>query len=292
MASKIGIVLALDGERQFTQGMKNAQQSAKILKTGLTELASEYKGNANSLEYLTQRQDKLKAQQEALNRVLTAAKTGQSEAKKQYKEQADALEQLRSKVQAAERSLSSMSKEDPNYDKQAKELAQLNEALDKQTANYLKAEARLSKWDSEVDKASKEVDQNSAALKKNDKYIDEASKSSDKCAKSIDKMGKEAKETAEETDKAGSSLKEMATIAAGNLAADALEKLGDAAVEAAKYVVEVGSEFEASMSKVEALSGASGAQLDAMAAKAKELGSSTKFSATNVADAFSYMALA
>lgn len=56
--------------------------------------------------------------------------------------------------------------------------------------------------------------------------------------------------------------------------------------------VKTAADFEASMSNVSALSGATGDDLAALEAKAREMGSSTKFSATEAADAFSYMALA
>lgn len=53
-----------------------------------------------------------------------------------------------------------------------------------------------------------------------------------------------------------------------------------------------GMEFKAGMSEVQAISGATGAELQQLEAKARELGSSTKFSAKEVSDGFKYMALA
>lgn len=50
--------------------------------------------------------------------------------------------------------------------------------------------------------------------------------------------------------------------------------------------------FESSMSKVQAISGATGDELEAMKQKAKEMGASTQFSASESADAMSYMAMA
>lgn len=58
------------------------------------------------------------------------------------------------------------------------------------------------------------------------------------------------------------------------------------------YAVKVGSDFEAGMSKVSAISGATGEDLDALTEKAKEMGAKTKFSATEAASAFEYMAMA
>lgn len=54
----------------------------------------------------------------------------------------------------------------------------------------------------------------------------------------------------------------------------------------------VGSSFEAAMSKVSAISGASGKDLQSLTDKAKEMGAKTKFSASESAKALQYMAMA
>lgn len=56
--------------------------------------------------------------------------------------------------------------------------------------------------------------------------------------------------------------------------------------------LKAGSDFEAQMSKVEAISGATADEMQALTAKAKEMGAKTKFSATESAQAFEYMAMA
>lgn len=60
----------------------------------------------------------------------------------------------------------------------------------------------------------------------------------------------------------------------------------------AKSSLDAGMSFDASMSKVGAISGAAAGDLEALRSKALEMGSSTKFSATEAADAMSYMAMA
>lgn len=57
-------------------------------------------------------------------------------------------------------------------------------------------------------------------------------------------------------------------------------------------VVSTGMAFESSMSNVQALSGATGADFEALSAKAQEMGAKTKFSASEAADAMGYMAMA
>lgn len=56
--------------------------------------------------------------------------------------------------------------------------------------------------------------------------------------------------------------------------------------------VKVTADFESAMSKVSAISGATGGDLDALNKKAQEMGTKTKFSATESAEAFTYMAMA
>ena len=63
-------------------------------------------------------------------------------------------------------------------------------------------------------------------------------------------------------------------------------------VGAGTAVVKLSSDFESAMSKVSAISGATGSDLDALNQKAQEMGAKTKFSATESAEAFTYMAMA
>lgn len=63
-------------------------------------------------------------------------------------------------------------------------------------------------------------------------------------------------------------------------------------VAAAAAAVKVTADFDTSMSKVRALSGATGDEFEALRNKAREMGSTTQYSASEAADALSYMALA
>ena len=55
--------------------------------------------------------------------------------------------------------------------------------------------------------------------------------------------------------------------------------------------IKTASDFEAGMSKVSALSGATGDDLKMLEEKAREMGSTTKYSSTEASEALSYMAL-
>ena len=77
-----------------------------------------------------------------------------------------------------------------------------------------------------------------------------------------------------------------------NLATAGIAVAAGAVKNFCSEVVEIGQTFETSMSKVSALSGATGDDLATLEAKARELGASTTFSASQAADALGYMALA
>ena len=58
-----------------------------------------------------------------------------------------------------------------------------------------------------------------------------------------------------------------------------------------KDAIDTYKSFEAAMSKVQAVSGAAGADMDKLTKKAEEMGNRTKFSATESAEALNYMAM-
>lgn len=104
--------------------------------------------------------------------------------------------------------------------------------------------------------------------------------------------------TADATDDVTESTKEANqgwTVMKGviaDLIADGIRKLIDGLKEATSYMLDVGVSFEAGMSKVAAVSGASAEDVALLTEKAKEMGATTKFSASEAAEAFNYMAMA
>jgi TP901 family phage tail tape measure protein len=109
---------------------------------------------------------------------------------------------------------------------------------------------------------------------------------------------KDSKKFADNWDDAGEKVSGIAKKIGDGLKTAA--KIGTAAVTAVgsgmaalgTYAAKVGGDFEAQMSKVSAISGATGDDLQALEDKAKQLGIDTKFSATDAGQAFEYMAMA
>ncbi len=91
-----------------------------------------------------------------------------------------------------------------------------------------------------------------------------------------------------------SGIGKLGSIAKGGLSilGGAIAGVTSAIGAGSAAAIKVGADFEASMSKVSAISGATGSELQALADKAKEMGAKTKFSATESAEAFQYMAMA
>ena len=108
------------------------------------------------------------------------------------------------------------------------------------------------------------------------KRLEEQANQSATALQKIGATGEKWKEVGENIENAGKKLLPVtATVTA----------LGTASVKTA-------ADFESSMSKVAAVSGATGSDLEALSKKAREMGSKTKFSASEAAEAMNYMAMA
>lgn len=300
---KIGLVLALDGEKEFTQAVSNANKEANLLKTELKNLTKEFEGNANSMQALQAKQQALTQMQTAYQQKLEAAKRGLQNATSAYNQQSQRLNELKEKLKSAQEAQKRMEDAGDNasdsYKEQCKQVEELAKAVDKQNVNTLRASGRVTDWNKRIADANGQLRDANKALDQNSQYLDEARKASDHCATSIDNMGNAVEGAAgnfnESTQVVSSWSEKFKGAVAGqavSVAANAIGEIADKAKEAARYVVEVGSSFEAAMSEVEAISGATGDELDALTEKAKKLGASTKFSATESAEAFKYMSLA
>lgn len=102
------------------------------------------------------------------------------------------------------------------------------------------------------------------------------------------KVVEESTDAVDDNNNQWSTLKE--TLA--HVAADGIEKISSKLVEVGKNIIAVGEEFTSSMSEVGAISGATAEELALLEQTAREYGSTTKFSASECAQALKYMALA
>lgn len=133
-----------------------------------------------------------------------------------------------------------------------------------------------------ADTAAKGTESASTKMQQSQKKVGDAAKqSSDKTKESWEQSNQKSVSSTESACSKMSSLMKKSAVA-----------IGVASVAAAKKTIDVGKSFEAGMSEVQAISGASGKDLERLSNKAKEMGATTKFSATESATALKYMAMA
>lgn len=112
-----------------------------------------------------------------------------------------------------------------------------------------------------------------------------------KAEQELSKFEKQLRETGMTAEQVGQKLKD-----AGKKMTDAGKSLSTKVtapiVGLGAVIAKTGMDFEAAMSEVGAISGATGDDLAALEAKAKEMGATTKFSASEAAEGLKYMAMA
>lgn len=324
MAGKNDIVagIRLEGEQQFRSSVTSINKSITALKSELNLVKAQYDGQQNSLEALAKKDEVLNKILEQQKQKVEATKQGLDNATKAYENGGKKIREMEKSVTAQETKLAELNKtyqeakqkleemekaNDSSSDavkEQQEAVKKLEEELNSQNMAVTKTKTELSRcqneyqktgnkvedWKNKLNTAEAQVIKANNAVDENARYMEEASVSADKCAKSINEYGKALK-APEQIDT--ESLFQGAVIGkAVDLATNAVGIIAGKAKEAAEYAVNVGSSFEAGMSEVAAISGATDAQLEALTAKAKELGSSTKFSATEAASALTNMSLA
>lgn len=169
-------------------------------------------------------------------------------------------------------------------DKQRKSIEQTESDLTKLKEKYTSLQLAEDKAGDESEDLAQEIQKLSTKLKEDKAALEAAENAADKLDNSLDDTGKSAKEAED----GFTTMK--ATLA--NLAAEGIKKCISGFVDLGKKALEAGMNFESGMSKVAAISGATGDDLTALRNKAKELGSTTKFTATESAEAMQYMAMA
>ena len=174
--------------------------------------------------------------------------------------------------------------------------------LDPSNTNLLKEKQKLladqiSKTKDKLEglkKAQQEAKQMLANGEIGQKEYDELSKQVDKCETQLKELEKQSNETKKsmkkDAEEIGKGFQEVGTKIED--AGKALAPFSAAAAAALGAAVKITSDFDSAMSEVAAISGATGEDFDNLREKAREMGASTKFSATEAAEGFKYMAMA
>ncbi len=108
--------------------------------------------------------------------------------------------------------------------------------------------------------------------------------------KELEKQASQSSVAMQKISAAGETLKTAGDKISG--VGQALMPLSTAAAGISAGIIKTTADFDASMSKVAAVSGAAGDQFDQLRDKAREMGATTKFTASEAAEAMNYMAMA
>ena len=166
--------------------------------------------------------------------------------------------------------------------------AQLSQAQNAQNRNREAVErlnVQIVNQDTAVRNAQAQVTRYQTALDDMQSETDDCADSTEDLSENINNVG----DSADDTTSGGLSA---FGVALGNLAANLISNVISKMKDMVTQTIEVGKTFQASMSNVAALSGATGEELEMLSDTAKKWGSQSKYSASEAADALGYMALA
>ncbi|GEM_PF-467019 len=309
--------------KDLNDSYKNAGTEIKKVESQLSKLTDEHKKNDQALK---KSNDEIKRSNDNLKKARLQQKVVNDE-KTKAKQKLDQLRQAEKQLRDSGKASTEQIKKASNATKQQRQAHQnLVEQYKKERATVKQLSDRHKELKGQNDKVKQSYKQSSSELKnaqnqhkKLNKEIQDYTKNQAEAVKKInsEKTSLNNLERAiEKTSKEMKLFNREQAIANSSFTktADKFDKLSDSysrfgmglqsvgrnmsmyvttpIVGALGYASKLGVEFDDSMRKVQATSGASGKQLDQLKAKAREMGATTKFSATDSADALNYMALA
>lgn len=274
--------LVLDGEAEYRAKLKNINAELALQKSELEKIQAQYRNSANSMEALSAKEAALKGQIAALNEKHQEQSAMLDKAREAQQKYAAQVEELRGRLEELAGSSGDTSEEQKK----------LQAEIDAAETAMQKAANSVTYYQKELNKTERDQAKLSTELDKTGQYLDEAAHSADGCARSIDQYGKEVKQAGDSSEQFGSVSKEAVNQLAAALAAAGVAKSVKEIADALMASVDAFAVFQAQMSAVRAISGASGEEMDTLAEKAKLMGSTTAFTAAEAGQALEYMAMA
>ncbi|WP_239779639.1 phage tail tape measure protein [Mammaliicoccus sp. R-M65] len=309
--------------KDLNTSYKNAGTEIKKVETQLSKLTDEHKKNDQALK---KSNDEIKKSNDGLKKARMQQKVVNDE-KTKAKQKLDQLRQAEMQLRNSGKATTDQIKKASNATKQQRQVHQnLVEQYKKERATVKQLSDTHKRLKGENDKVKQSYKQSNAELKntqnqhkKLNKEIQDYTKNQAEATKKINNEKASLNNLEKAIEKTSNEIKlfnKEQALANSHFTktADKFDKLSDSysrfgmglqsvgrnmsmyvttpIVGALGYASKLGVEFDDSMRKVQATSGASGKQLDQLKAKAREMGATTKFSATDSAEALNYMALA
>lgn len=252
------------------------------LKAGISEankqikLANaEFKAASAGMDDWAKSADGINAKLSQLDKVLVAQKSKLSD----YREQLQRIENASEENQKRANELKA----------KLQELA--DQGVSKTSAEYKAYQKALTECEKEQVANQKAADSLRITILNQEAAVNGTEKEIRNYKTSLDNLDEAQEELADSADEVSDGFTVMKGALA-SLVADGIRKAISAVQDFIAESIEVGKQFDKSMSNVAALSGATGDELKLLRDTAKEFGSTTQFSASQSADALGYMALA
>ena len=281
-----GITIVLDGDATGLQkALREVESETKKTQTSLKDVNRLLKLDPSNTQLLAQKQKLLQQEISTTKQKLDVLKKANEQASgsvKNYDAWKKAYEPIGQEIDKTKKKITDLKTKMSEMEKSGKvdteEYKQLQTELTKSTSHLkeLKAQAKAVSDEfgnpistEQYDAIQREIAETEQQLKK----LEETAGSS---SAKLSAMSEKAKTVSEKTTEVG---KKLLPVSAG------IAAVGAAAVKTS-------AEFDSSMSNVEAISGATGSDMEKLRDKAREMGAKTKFSAQEAGDAMGYMAMA
>lgn len=263
------------------QNITTANQKLKENKSVLNLLNSEMQKNGKSSETMTKAVNTLRNSLEQQKSKLQSYRQ-QLETASRYETQATSnVNGLRAALENAKAEYGENSTQVKEYQQKLtaaeKELLAMQSQVSKLTITMNNQEAAVNSTESELNDMTNSLDR-----------VRDAEQRAARTGQSLD-------DALEDIDSSSRTAGDGFTVMKGALAsliADGIRRAISGLKELSTEVVKVGAAFDSSMAQVQAVSGASADEVERLRDKAKEMGATTKFTASEAADAFNYMAMA
>lgn len=290
-----GITVEIGGDTsKLGKALESSEKQSRNLQKELKQVNTALKFNPSNIELLTQKQKLLGDQIKATKEKLDTLKEAEAQVAAQFQSGEIGEEQFRAfqrEIIETESKLKTYQSQLEATGKQASALDELTTAISdqEQEVEDLKNEWKnavltYGENSDEANRLAGEIDELSSELKENKDKMSALDKAADELDNSLEEVDDSAK-------RAGEGFTVMKGVLA-DLASQAIQKVASALVDLGKKTLEVGMNFESSMSNNAALFGATGEELEKLSDTAKHYGETTQFSASEAADALGYMALA
>ena len=199
-----------------------------------------------------------------------------------YQKQQQAVEGTQKKLEVLQQ----------QYDNIQREIQETGGFSSELENKLLSKQQQIDKTSASLERQTQKLGQMEAELREAGVDTGNLTKESERLAAEMADLKKKEEDAAEGADSFGKKTGDAFSAASAAITAAGIGVALKEIYEGYKQCISIAGDFEASMSNVEALSGASAEELAQLSAMAKELGATTKFTAKESADAMGYMAMA